>query len=164
MRTTFNYMKNIQHKFGLELKVINTILIVFPLLLGGAVYILLRPAEPLFFEWIKIIGLEDWLYLLRNNKFISSFTFPDWFIYSLPSGLWAFSYAFIIAGIWSDKNSILKYFWLATIPVLVFGFEFLQLSHLVKGTFSIPDLVFGFIGILSGTTITKLHHYEKNKR
>lgn len=59
----------------------------------------------------------------------------------------------------------MKYLWFATIPVLIFGFEFLQYLGLIKGTFSFPDLIAGFCGILAAITIelltNKTNNYEK---
>jgi len=122
----------------------------FSILAGGTVYILLRPSEPLFFNLFGIIGLEDWIALLRENTILYGRYFPEWFIFSLPNGLWVFAYSIVIFSIWKSSKSVLKYFWFASIPVIVFGFEFFQLTGLLRGTFSIPDLVFDFAGLLTG--------------
>lgn len=143
-------MNFIRFRSHLGAKVIISLITILPVILGGAIYILLRPAEPLFFEWIKKIGLGNWLYFLRERTLESTYGILASFIYSFPNGLWAFAYTFIIVIIWYDYNSRIKYFWLASIPILVFGFELLQSRHLVSGTFSIPDLVFGMAGIVTG--------------
>ncbi|MCF6357636.1 MAG: hypothetical protein L3J54_07500, partial [Draconibacterium sp.] len=79
-------------------------------------------------------------------------------------GLWAFAYSMLIVGIWSGSKSKIKYFWLATIPVLVLGFETLQYFEIIRGTFSIQDIAFGItgiiIGIIVGNKITKIKNHE----
>ncbi len=77
---------------------------------------------------------------------------PEWIIFSLPNGLWAFSYAFIITSLWWGSNSMLKYFWLGSIPVLSLGYEVLQYARVNRGVFSIQDLFLCFTGIVLGTT------------
>lgn len=123
------------------------------IILGGIIYILLRPTEPIFFNWIRTSGFGNELTKLRDLQVLILSPIPKWLIYSLPNGLWAFSYASIITHIWWRSQSILKFFWIATIPLLVFGFEFLQLTESIKGTFCWQDLLFGLAGIISGTII-----------
>ena len=73
-----------------------------------------------------------------------------WVVYSLPQGLWAFSYTLIMVGIWGGKRSSLAIFWLGTIPLLVFGFEVLQLAGEIRGTYCPEDMLFSAAGILLG--------------
>jgi hypothetical protein len=105
------------------------------------IYLLLRTAEPATPDWI-----------------------PNWFVYSLPDGLWAFAYALFITNIWSGSRSRLKIFWMSTIPVLVLGFEFLQYAGIVRGTFCLQDLALGIMGIIAGVFFglnnLKLNHHE----
>ncbi len=134
------------------------------LLLGGTIYILWRPSEHLFFSWIDEIGFGNLIDTIRLHSVSSRFLLPDFVIYSLPNGLWAFAYSMLIVGIWSGSKSKIKYFWLATIPVLVLGFETLQYFEIIRGTFSIQDIAFGItgiiIGIIVGNKITKIKNHE----
>jgi len=129
------------------------ILSILSIAFGGIIYILFRPTEPIFFGWIKTVGLGHELTTLRELHLFFTNTVPEWLIYSLPNGLWAFSYSVIICHIWWRSQSILKFFWIATIPLLVLGFEFLQLTEILSGTFCWQDLSFGVAGIISGMTI-----------
>lgn len=133
-----------------------TALIILPILsiaFGGIIYILFRPTEPIFFDWIKTIGLGTELTKLRELQLFVKSTVPVWIVYSFPNGLWAFSYSVIIFHIWWRSQSILKFFWIATIPLIVLGFEFLQLTEILSGTFCWQDLSFGVAGIIFGMTI-----------
>jgi len=133
----------------------------FSIMLGGLIYVLLRPSIPEFFRLFSSIGLFEWLLSQREHTLNIGHLFPDWIVYSLPSGLWAFSYSLLIIGIWSKNTSILKYVWLTTIPLLVFGFEFLQYSGIVGGTFSVGDLIAGLAGMIGGLLTSKFIYNEK---
>jgi hypothetical protein len=128
------------------------------LILGGSIYVFTRSSEFVFFRWIESIGLGNWLNLAREHAFSDNSILPVWIVYSLPSGLWAFAYAVIITGIWSKSRSRIRYVWLATIPLLVFGFEILQYAGILSGTFSIQDLVLGMIGIILGVLLGNYTH------
>lgn len=132
--------------------------------IGGAIYLLYRTSIPVFFHTINFAGFEKLVLELRQTTLSGSLFFPNWIVYSLPNGLWAFAYAIIIITIWWRNTSKQKYFWLVTIPVLVFGFEFLQLLGLRYGTFCWLDLLSGLIGILLallvGIKLSKSKYHE----
>lgn len=137
----------------------------FAIFIGGLIYILLRPSEHLFFGWISQAGLASWISPARSLSPVLGQLFPDWIVYSLPNGLWAFAYTLLITTIWSGSKSWLKYFWMASIPLLVLGFEMLQFPGLIPGTFCIQDMVFGVLGlvlgIFVGTIKTKNNNYHE---
>lgn len=135
------------------------------LLSGGIIYIFFRKSEPVFFNWIRAAGLDNLLNFARNGSLSLTRHLPEWVVYSLPNGLWAFSYALLITVIWKGSNSWLKYFWIASIPILVLGFEILQLAGFIPGTFCIQDIALGIagltIGIIVGMKIIKSNYHEK---
>jgi len=122
----------------------------FILILGSAVYILFRPGEYLFFRWAGFFGLDLFISNLRDHTSSFHLHLPEWFIYSLPGGLWAFALTLIISTIWSGSTSRLKYFWLALVTGLVLGFELLQLAAFIPGVFCWQDFFFGTAGLASG--------------
>ena len=132
---------------------------------GGLIYILLRPSEHLFFRWISIAGLDQLVSPARSLSPLFSQLLPEWFVYSLPNALWAFAYALLITGIWSDSRSWLRYFWIGSIPFLVLGFELLQFPGIIPGTFCIQDIALGLLGlvlgIFVGTIKTKNNNYHE---
>ncbi len=133
------------------------------LFFGGLIYILFRTSDFIFFNWIRAAGLGKWFNLARSYS-LSSSPLPDWLIFSLPDGLFAFAYALLITGIWAGSKSWLRYFWMASIPVFILGYELMQYAGIVKGTFCIQDLVMEttglFTGIIIGLKITKLYNHE----
>ena len=133
--------------------------------LGGIIYISLRPSEHVFFNWIRAVGLDNWFSYARHNPLSLSLLLPEWIVFSLPNGLWAFAYALLITSIWSGNRSWLKYFWMASISVLVLGYEGLQYGGVIPGTFCIQDIVLGvaglILGIIVGSKKIKKNNYEK---
>jgi len=117
---------------------------------GGAIYIFLRSTDPLFFKWAEIFGMDGFFSRLRSAGGLSETNLPIWFRYALPDGLWAFAYALLISAIWSGSTSRLRWFWMISIPVLILGFEFAQLTSLVSGTFCLLDLSFSTAGLVLG--------------
>lgn len=120
------------------------------ILLGGAFYVFLRPGEALFISWIRSAGISLDLEYLRANILTQ---FPDWIIYSMPDGLWAFGYSLLISSIWSNNQSKSRLFWMASIPLFTIGFELLQYTPWIGGTFCPIDLVFTIAGITVGYLI-----------
>jgi glycopeptide antibiotics resistance protein len=130
--------------------------------LGAFIYILFRPSEHLFFSWFAYIGLDDWFDSIRYHSLSQSLHIPGWIVFSLPNGLWAFSYALLITTIWSDSHAWIKYLWLASIPVLVIGFEVLQYTGTIHGTFCIQDMALGILGIILGYLVGIKLKTQKN--
>jgi len=120
------------------------------LLSGGIIYILFRTSEPVFFNWIRWFGLNRWLDFARLKFHSSNLDIPAWIIFSLPNGLWAFGYALIITGIWWGTKSWLRYFWMASIPLLVIGYEVFQYAEIIPGTFCMQDIGMGLAGLTAG--------------
>jgi len=88
------------------------------------------------FEWIKHIGIMDAVEMLR----FGICTVPAWVEYTLPDGLWMFSYCLIIGCIWDFnlKKCGALLFLLLFFAVL---FEVLQYVHLLPGTFDRMDII-----------------------
>lgn len=121
-----------------------------PIIIGSLIYILWRPLTIRIFSWLDIIGLSIAVEKLRKLSMSIYPYVPDWVVYSVPNGLWAFSYALIITIIWWRSESIVKYFWLGSIPILGLGYELLQLRGVIQGTFCWQDLNLCILGIGSG--------------
>jgi hypothetical protein len=130
---------------------------------GGIIYILLRPKKALFLETFDNSGISDVINSFREITVPTHRFFPDWFIYTLPNGLWAFAYTLLIFTLWQTHRSGLKYIWFVSIPVLIFGFELMQLAGHIPGTFAFDDILSGFLGITLGILTAKLYPYEKKK-
>ena len=147
--------------FGLPDKFSCSLLSGLALIAGGMLYISFRSADIVLFRWIRFVGLDSSLTSFRERSLAYLHLMPPWIVYSLPNGLWAFAYTLIVLTIWAGSHSWLRYLWYATVPLLVFGFEGLQLTGMIRGTFCYIDLAFGAAGILAGLLI---NHFNYKRR
>jgi hypothetical protein len=150
-------------KQAIRAKRINFLIAAIAVFTGGTIYILCRPSDYSFFQWIRSLGFGGELASLRTHALPLGRQIPQWMIFSLPDGLWSFAYTLIILTIWVESKSILKYVWYASIPVLVFGSEFLQGTGITGGTFCINDIILVTAGLLAGivtviVTLNKSHN------
>lgn len=118
------------------------------LLLGGLIYILFRTATLKMFSWYEIIGLGGLTHELRQFTFQFADNIPEWILFSLPDGLWIFSYVSLMLFIWRNSVSIKNIFWISIIPILAIGSELGQLFGFVIGTFDIADLLLYTFGMI----------------
>lgn len=124
-----------------------------PILLGTCIYLLFRSENTLLFQWVKTIGLESFLFALRENSL--SIKIPNWLLYSLPDGLWVYAFTTALLLFWQGKNS----FWIWTPIFTSIIFEFAQATKIIQGTFDVLDLLFSAMAF----TLSKLflHPYFK---
>ena len=118
------------------------------LLIGGLIYLLFRVETLKMFEWLNSLGILNSLHNLRAQVNPIFGDLPGWFLFSLPDGLWIFSYISLMLYVWNNTISKHSVFWIFIVPVLTLMFEIGQLFNIVPGTFDIIDIVFYIIGIL----------------
>jgi hypothetical protein len=99
------------------------------------------------FSWYETIGLGGLTKELRKLTFQFSDKIPEWILFSLPDGLWIFSYVSLMLFIWQNSVSIKNIFWISIIPILAIGSEIGQLFGLVPGTFDFADLLLYLFGM-----------------
>ena len=114
---------------------------IITLLIGGLIYVLFRTSSLLMFSWYKTIGLGGILKGLRKS------TIPEWILFSLPDGLWIFSYVSLILLIWKNSVSLKNIFWILIIPILAIGSELGQFFGVLTGTFDLTDLMLYIFGM-----------------
>ena len=120
----------------------------FTLLLGGFIYILFRQDSLKMFSWFESVNLSNSISELRLFTLPLSFHLPDWFLYSLPDGLWLFSYISLLLLIWGNVISKQNIHWVLLVPLIAIFSEIGQLIKLVPGTFDIVDLGFYLLGTI----------------
>lgn len=126
---------------------------------GGAImYVLFRPTHLLVFNWLDSIGLMDYVKIIRPNLDNT----PEWIIYSLPDGLWLFSYCLFIGCIW---NFELKrcFCFLMILPIYAISHEIMQNTHFVSGTFDRMDLAAYLIAFVLGIQYIVYNNKKFNK-
>ena len=137
------------------------------LLVGGMIYLLFRSDSLIMFKWFASASLDNPIEYLREITLIYRQYLPNWFLFSLPDGLWVFSYVSLTLLIWNNNINKRNFFWVFSIPFIAISSEVGQLYNIVPGTFDNKDLIFYIIGITSPfiffsnnliTFNTKKHH------
>jgi len=118
------------------------------------------------FSWFDKVNLLEPILDLRLVTLPFSDHLPNWFLYSLPDGLWLFSYLSILLAVWDNTISKYNIHWLLLVPTIAILAEIGQLFTIVPGTFDIIDLFFYLGGavlpILIFTNLKTITYYEKN--
>ncbi len=122
---------------------------ILPISIGTLIYLLFRPLHLTVFHWVSTIGLYSSVIKARA-LFDIGYLIPGWVIYSLPNGLWAYSFMFFMSFIWGDVNSLGKILFIVLVAFLSVGSELGQLFGLIPGTFCLADVVTYAIGLLFG--------------
>ena len=121
------------------------ILAILSLFCGGLIYLCFRSSSLLMFKLIEFLHLGVIVIFLRKAFLLSSFM-PKWVIYSLPDGLWMFSCTSLILNVWNNRLNKQSMVWIISMPAIAILSEFLQLFHLIRGTFDILDIASYLIG------------------
>ena len=121
------------------------------LAIGGGIYLSFRSDTLLMFRWTESLQLNVFVENLRQS--MSFYAPPDFVKYSLPDGLWLFSYMFLVDAIWNGSKSISAYIFIYYLPFLALMSEFLQYLGLVPGVFDWIDVASYLFAILLYITI-----------
>ncbi len=113
--------------------------VLLPLVFAGLIYLGLRPKETLIYQIFDSFGGGQFLLWFRNLFTLSSF--PEWFIYSLPGGLWLLSFQNSIT--WFNNFSGRKLFLSIIFSLSVgVGLEVFQFLNITDGRFDWVDIAF----------------------
>ncbi len=135
---------------------------IIPILCGTLIYVGYRPTSLNYFSWFSELGLANNLLVVRKN--ISSL-WPkpaNWIVYSLPDGLWAYSFIFSIKLIWNEKQGG-YWIWTFISYMIILLPEILQFNKILPGTYDIQDIALLLLGIILSSIVlsTKKYEYEK---
>jgi hypothetical protein len=124
-------MRNIKK---LELTIIHCLM---PLLLGGFIYLSFRSKQLRMFDWFTYLNFDNFISYLRELFFQYKIFLPNCILYSIPDGLWVYSFTSALLIAWEGKLNIWLSIPLVAGPVL----EIAQLLNIFPGTFDIMDLL-----------------------
>lgn len=143
--------------YKIKLSLIHVIL---PLVIGGLIYVCFRSLSLRLFDWFEIIGLNSFLLSIRNLTYSFKTDLPLWVYFSLPDGLWVYSFSSALIIFWD--NDFKKFKLWSLIPlVLSVLIEILQVFDFFPGTFDFIDLIFSIMGLLISKII--INHKLKLK-
>jgi hypothetical protein len=108
-------------------------------LLGVLIYLLFRSESIRVFDYLTYVKLDKPLSIIRSFTLPLTQFIPDWIIYSLPDGLWLFSFSLIISEIWNKEDNIRFWFWTLLLPFTAIIWELGQALQVFSGTFDWID-------------------------
>lgn len=114
-------------------RLIKWLLVFFPLLVGGLIYVGYRKKTLLMFKWFEYLGVSNLVEIYRN--FIILIEPQEIIVYNLPNGLWSLSFIVFIHIIASNKLKKILYI---VVVCIILGFEVFQLWF-IPGTFCLYD-------------------------
>ena len=122
------------------------ILHIISLVTGSLIYICFRTSTLVMFKWFDKLMLTGAITAIREYSLPFRDKLPSWFLYSLPDGLWMFSYICLMLFVWGRKMNMTHLFWFTLLPMIAILSEMGQLFQVVPGTFDIIDIVFYVAG------------------
>jgi len=135
---------------------------------GVLIYLFFRSNSLILFKWLNLVFSASAIDQIRQYTLILTPYFPDWFLFSLPDGLWMFSFTCFIFTIWGNKLNFNTLFWIILAFLMAISHEFGQLFNYFPGTFDLLDIMFYIIGVLSPILLFtnfiktfKFKNYEK---
>ncbi|MGV0936306.1 hypothetical protein [Empedobacter falsenii] len=120
--------------------------IILPLLIGFIIYISFRSETLRMFEWIEYLRIDFIIDIIRKTLNPYKNYLKSSIIFSLPDGLWLFSFVNLILLI-NYKSKNLIYYLLLPIS-LSFLPEILQFFNLFSGTFDYFDLLYCIVALM----------------
>ena len=151
-----------KNDYSIHFRVFYFLLSVLSMFFGGMIYLIWRPPTLLMFSWCKKIGIYGIVLQMRSNFGFMKECFPAWFIYSLPQALWCFSGLCSIHAIWINNIGNHERFWIVFILMLPFLTEYLQLLHVIPGTFDIVDILLIVVSYCLYIFLTRFYNGENN--
>lgn len=117
-----------------------------PIFVGAFIYLTWRTTRLKAFDWFVDWGLKDFIVWLRTTFYGMDESLPEWVLYALPDGLWAYAATAYFARQWADQNTPWAWGWTLLAPGLGCGGELGQIIGIVPGTFDWWDLGLSALG------------------
>ena len=133
--------------------IFSILLILLPVLLSGIIYLFFRTTDTVIYQVYQNLFASDFLDTIRLYFQLNFMTMPKWIIYSLPGGLWVFSFANFCFLLLNAKSYFYKILFL--LLGIVTSLELLQLLHITDGRFDLMDLTIYFLGAFSSLTVRR---------
>ena len=121
--------------------------IITPIFFGGLIYISFRDSSLRLFNWFDFIGLHNPIYWIRNSIHSMKIYIPSWVYFSLPDGLWIYSFTAATIIYWKNDFQKTKLYLIILFMIVVL-LELLQAFKILSGTFDILDLISMLLGFL----------------
>jgi hypothetical protein len=115
--------------------------VILPVFIGAGIYSLWRSKALLVFAWYRCVGLYAPMLTLRAHFAAAKHLIPGIILYSLPDGLWVYSFTALMGYLWYQKpQRYARLFWTLLPVSTAVGAEIGQGLRLVPGTFDWADM------------------------
>jgi hypothetical protein len=116
--------------------------VILPIFVGAGIYSLWRSKALLVFAWYRWFGLYAPVLTLRAHFANARHLIPGMILYSLPDGLWVYSFTVLLGYIWFQKRQrYARLFWTLLPVAMAVGAEIGQAFRIVRGTFDWTDML-----------------------
>lgn len=132
--------------------------------LGMSIYLMFRPETLIVFKWLSVFSLNGPVYDMRLFTLPLKPYVPGWVVFSLPDGLWVFSYVCFLFYLWNCKVNKDNLFWLILIPLIAVFSELGQIGGYVPGVFDPLDIFLYLLGASLPFIIILLNNNYKPKQ
>ena len=139
-------LNNCCRRYTVKYRALKVMLSLVILLLGGLIYVIFRDKSLLMFDWFNTIGISSEIDGLR--RLFQGEGIYGWVKYSLPDGLWIFSYMFIIDAIWDRERNAVSILFLWGLPIVAVLSECFQYFGLLPGVFDWIDMASYMLAIV----------------
>jgi len=133
--------------------------VIFPIIVGGFIYIAWRKDTLLVFSWLRYLGLGSFIFSFRAYLLSFYEYLPRFVLYCLPDGLWVYSLTFFMGWLWNSCSKLAFLFWASIGLVLGVGGEVGQLFGMVQGYFDFYDLLAYILAAILAIFIVKRHTF-----
>jgi hypothetical protein len=114
----------------------------FPLAVGGGIYLYCRAGSLAVFSALGLSGFGELVIEARGVRALLLCVLPEWAIYSLPDGVWVYSWTAYMLLLWAGKTKRgFSKVWPHTGLCCGLGSEWLQLLHKIPGRFDVADTI-----------------------
>ena len=131
-------LNNYYRQHSIKYRAAKVMLSLVILLLGGLIYVIFRDKSLLMFDWFNTIGISNEVDGLR--RLFQGEGIYGWVKYSLPDGLWIFSYMFIVDAIWDRERNVVSMIFLWGLPIVAVLSECFPYFGLLPGVFDWMDM------------------------
>lgn len=130
----------------LPVRIMEAIVGLVALTIGGLIYIRYRSENLLMFTWFHDLDLSNYINEIRAYKSYNGLT--SWMVFSMPAGLWLFSYLHIIDSIWGKETRLVYSYFILILPIAALTSELLQYFSVLPGTFDYLDMLSYVLAII----------------
>lgn len=147
---------NLLHKKNILDRKLQTAVSFVSLLLGGLIYVFYRTKTLVMFNWFEKMSFIEKINSIRVYTIPFKDRLPGWVLYSLPDGLWLYSFTSSMLLIWNFNITKKNVFWIFGLPSIAILSEIAQYFNLLQGIFDYIDLLCYVMAIVLALILQKV--------